>query len=86
MLTVKFKFFDASVELPEESGEYIVVAENNWTTRTHFSKKWGQFNVSDNDKDNETAIDVFFWAHIPAELQKAIKGKELIRQSEEEML
>lgn len=83
MLTVTFNFHDSKVELPEKSGEYIVVVENNWTTRTSFSLKWGKFNVSDCDHDDDTAIDVFYWAEIPIELQIAVKGKEILNNSED---
>lgn len=78
MLTISLKLHDANVELPEKSGEYIVIAENCWLSRTGFSQRWGKFNVADDERDLGTAIDVFYWAEIPEELMYAVRGKELL--------
>ena len=83
MLTVKFELHDASIELPEKSGEYLVFAENLWVTRTAYSTKWGKFNVHDTSDDDTTAIEIYYWAKIPTELKNAIRGKALLFEDED---
>jgi len=83
MLTVKLELHDASVELPEESGDYLVFASGNWATRTCFSAKWGKFNTHDLASKPDHAFDVYYWAHFPQELKLAIRGKELLLEDED---
>lgn len=62
--------------MPDQSGEYFVLAETGYIALVGYSRKHGRFNTGDYQRTKEaqkTAIDdVVFWAPVPASLRGMI--------------
>lgn len=69
MKNVTLAFRDASCELPEKSGQYIVLA-CGFMTFVQYSNKHKKFNCRDEYEDANLAIDIVYWAEVPEEIKK----------------
>ena len=65
-----FEFISAKDELPPTSGTYLTMnASGTMITTLPFSTRHQVFNAHDDDDYASFAINVAYWAHIPAKLK-----------------